>query len=60
MEIACKEAGVYVVTGDTKVIEKSGFGGCIINTSGIGKRSEALETNIAEVKKHRRLIRVGF
>jgi len=53
MEQTCKEAGVYVVTGDTKVIEKSGFGGCIINTSGIGKRSEALETNIAEVKKYR-------
>jgi len=53
MEQTCKEAGVYVVTGDTKVIEKSGFGGCIINTSGIGKRSEALENNICEVKKHR-------
>ena len=54
MDQACKEAGVYVVTGDTKVIEKSGFGGCLINTSGIGKRSEALETNIREVKRHRR------
>ena len=54
MEQACKEAGVYVVTGDTKVIEKSGFGGCLINTSGIGKRCEALETNIREVKRHRR------
>lgn len=53
MEQACKEAGVYVVTGDTKVIEKSGFGGCLINTSGIGKRSESLENNISEVKKHR-------
>jgi hydrogenase expression/formation protein HypE len=53
MEKACKEAGVYVVTGDTKVVEKSGFGGCIINTSGIGKRSEALDHNIAEVKKYR-------
>jgi len=53
METTCREAGVYVVTGDTKVIEKSGFGGCIINTSGIGKRSKALEHNIAEVKKHR-------
>jgi len=54
MEQACKEAAVYVVTGDTKVIEKCGFGGCIINTSGIGKRGEALETNIREVRKHRR------
>jgi hydrogenase expression/formation protein HypE len=53
MEKTSREAGVYVVTGDTKVIEKSGFGGCIINTSGIGKRSEALEHNIAEVKKRR-------
>jgi hydrogenase expression/formation protein HypE len=53
METTCREAGVYVVTGDTKVIEKSGFGGCIINTSGIGKRSQALEHNIAEVKNHR-------
>jgi hydrogenase expression/formation protein HypE len=49
----CREAGVYVITGDTKVVEKSGFGGCVINTSGIGKRGEALENNIAEVKKHR-------
>jgi len=53
MEKTCKEAGVYVITGDTKVVEKSGFGGCIINTSGIGKRNEALENNILEVKKHR-------
>jgi hydrogenase expression/formation protein HypE len=53
MEQTCKEAGVYVVTGDTKVVEKSGFGGCVINTSGIGKRTKALDHNIAEVKKHR-------
>jgi hydrogenase expression/formation protein HypE len=53
MEQTCREAGVYIVTGDTKVVEKSGFGGCVINTSGIGKRGEALENNIAEVKKHR-------
>jgi hydrogenase expression/formation protein HypE len=53
MEQTCKEAGVYIVTGDTKVVEQSGFGGCVINTSGIGKRSETLEHNIAEVQKHR-------
>jgi hydrogenase expression/formation protein HypE len=53
MEKACREAGVYVVTGDTKVVEKCGLGGCVINTSGIGKRSKALENNIAEVKKYR-------
>ncbi len=53
MKQACEEAEVHVVTGDTKVIEKSGFGGCLINTSGIGKRNEALEHNISEIKKYR-------
>ena len=53
MEKTCREAGVYIITGDTKVVEKSSLGGCVINTSGIGKRNEALERNIAEVKKHR-------
>ncbi|MEM2936435.1 MAG: AIR synthase related protein, partial [Candidatus Bathyarchaeia archaeon] len=49
----CREAGVYIVTGDTKVVERGELGGCVINTSGIGKRSEALEKNIAEVRRHR-------
>jgi len=54
MNKTCHEAGVYVVTGDTKVVEKGSLEGCVINTSGIGKRSKALEHNIAEVKRHRR------
>jgi hydrogenase expression/formation protein HypE len=54
MERACKEAGVHVITGDTKVIERSGFGGCLINTSGIGKRFNTLETNIREIRRYRR------
>ena len=53
MNETCREADVYIITGDTKVVEKGALGGCVINTSGIGKRSEALERNIAEVKKHR-------
>jgi hydrogenase expression/formation protein HypE len=54
MRATCRQAGVYVVTGDTKVVEKGSLGGCVINTSGIGRRNEALERNIAEVRKHRR------
>jgi hydrogenase expression/formation protein HypE len=50
----CREAGVYVITGDTKVVEKGALGGCVINTSGIGKRNQALEHNLQVVKKHRR------
>jgi len=53
MRETCQEAGVPIITGDTKVVEKGSLEGCIINTSGIGKRSEALEKNIEEVKKHR-------
>jgi hydrogenase expression/formation protein HypE len=47
----CREAGVFVVTGDTKVVEKGALEGCVINTSGIGKRTPALEHNLAVVKK---------
>jgi hydrogenase expression/formation protein HypE len=54
MSETCREAGVYVVTGDTKVVERGSLGGCVINTSGIGRRNEALERNIVEVKRHRR------
>ena len=49
----CREAGVYVITGDTKVVEKGALEGCVINTSGIGRRNQALEHNIVVVKKHR-------
>ncbi|OYT45733.1 hydrogenase expression/formation protein HypE [Candidatus Bathyarchaeota archaeon ex4484_40] len=51
----CEEAGVYVVTGDTKVVERGSLEGCIINTSGIGVRSEELERNLQVVKRYRRL-----
>jgi hydrogenase expression/formation protein HypE len=53
MQRACKEAGVNIVTGDTKVVEKGSLGGCIVNTSGIGRRTLALEKNIKIVKQFR-------
>ena len=33
---ACQEAGVEIITGDTKVVEKGGVDQIFINTSGIG------------------------
>ncbi|KYH41444.1 MAG: hydrogenase expression/formation protein HypE [Candidatus Bathyarchaeota archaeon B26-2] len=51
----CKEARVHIVTGDTKVVERGSLDGCIINTSGIGRRSEELERNLQIVRKYRRL-----
>lgn len=53
MKATCDEAGVKVVTGDTKVVEKGVLGGCVINTSGIGFRMEALDRNISEIKRYR-------
>ncbi|MDR0797382.1 MAG: hydrogenase expression/formation protein HypE [Nitrososphaerota archaeon] len=47
------EAGVGIVTGDTKVVENGSLGGCVMNISGIGKRSFALENNLQTVKKYR-------
>jgi hydrogenase expression/formation protein HypE len=49
----CREAGVHVITGDTKVVENGNLGGCVINMSGIGRRSQALEHNMLVVKKYR-------
>ena len=48
-----KSAGVRIVTGDTKVVEKSAADGLFINTSGIGRRSPHLDHNIAEVRTSR-------
>lgn len=53
MQSTCREAGVGVVTGDTKVVEKGSLGGCVMNVSGIGKRTQALESNLQVVKQHR-------
>ncbi len=47
------EAGVGIVTGDTKVVEKGSLGGCVMNVSGLGRRSEALESNLKTVKRCR-------
>lgn len=49
----CIEAGVSIVTGDTKVVEKGSLGGCVMNMSGIGRRTSALERNLEVVKQHR-------
>ena len=40
---AAKKAGVKVVTGDTKVVEKGAASGLFINTAGVGFISEGVE-----------------
>jgi len=53
MQQTCLVADVSIVTGDTKVVEKGSLGGCVINTSGIGRRTAALEENLEVVKRFR-------
>jgi hydrogenase expression/formation protein HypE len=53
MRETCEEAGVGIITGDTKVVEKGSLGGCVMNVSGIGRRTEALERNLRVVRQHR-------
>ena len=55
MRQTCIEAGVGIVTGDTKVVERGSLGGCVMNVSGIGKRTPALDSNLAVVRKYREL-----
>jgi hydrogenase expression/formation protein HypE len=43
MAAASKEAGVAIVTGDTKVVEKGGCDGIFINTSGVGVIPDGLD-----------------
>jgi len=54
MRQTCREASVNIVTGDTKVVEKGSLGGCIINTSGIGKRTPALEKNFEVIRQFKK------
>jgi hydrogenase expression/formation protein HypE len=51
--ITCEKCSVPVVTGDTKVVEAGALESLVINTSGIGKRSEHLESNFEKVRASR-------
>jgi len=51
MADSAKEAGVQIIAGDTKVVEKGGLDGIFINTSGVGTIYENvnIKANNAEV-----------
>jgi hydrogenase expression/formation protein HypE len=52
---ASDEAGVPVITGDTKVMERGALDKFVINSSGIGKRNSLLDQNLIEVQRCRDL-----
>jgi hydrogenase expression/formation protein HypE len=53
MAASAEMAHVPIITGDTKVVEKGAIQEFMINTSGIGKRSKILDSNIKEVNRYR-------
>ncbi|MGO9641998.1 MAG: hydrogenase expression/formation protein HypE [Candidatus Acidiferrales bacterium] len=56
---AAAEAGVEVVTGDTKVVEKGGCDGMFINTSGIGVVPEGLLLSANQARPGDRILLSG-
>jgi len=47
---AAREAGVQVIAGDTKVVERGAGSGVFINTSGIGQQRPGINTHIANAR----------
>jgi hydrogenase expression/formation protein HypE len=56
---ACRKANVYVVTGDTKVVEKGKGDGIFINTSGVGSVHPSADINIKNVRPGDKIIISG-
>jgi hydrogenase expression/formation protein HypE len=50
MRAAADAAGVQVVTGDTKVVEKGKADGCYINTAGVGAIEHDLDLGVANAR----------
>jgi hydrogenase expression/formation protein HypE len=60
MAATANEAGIKIITGDTKVVEKRGdFGGIMINTSGVGFMPESVSLSPAGCKDGDALIISG-
>lgn len=55
----CKSAGVNIVTGDFKVVEKGAIDGVFINTSGIGEMFKNREVAISRIKPGDKIIISG-
>jgi hydrogenase expression/formation protein HypE len=50
MQAAAQRAGVQIVTGDTKVVEKGKADGCYINTAGIGVIEHQISLGVAHAR----------
>lgn len=59
MKEAAKKAGVKIVTGDTKVVDKGNGDNIYINTSGIGKIYDGVEISATKCKPGDKIILSG-
>jgi hydrogenase expression/formation protein HypE len=50
MSEAAKEAGVLIVCGDTKVVERGAADGLFINTAGVGKTGDDVNISVGNAK----------
>ena len=51
-----KEAGVVVITGDTKVVERGAGNGVYINTAGLGERLPGVDTGVSNARTGDRVV----
>jgi hydrogenase expression/formation protein HypE len=59
MSVAAERAGVRIVTGDTKVVERGKADGIFINTAGIGVVPEGIELSASRIRPGDRIIISG-
>jgi len=57
MAEVAKEAGVEIVTGDTKVVERGGIKDMVVTTSAIGRESQHLRHNFEVAGRNQRWLR---
>ncbi len=50
MAAAAREAGIPIVTGDTKVVDRGHGDGCYINTSGVGQVDDSVVLAVSNVR----------
>lgn len=60
MRLAALEAGVSIVTGDTKVVDKGAADGIYINTAGIGERAAGADISPRRVRPGQDVILSGY
>ena len=60
MKEMAEEAGIAIVTGDTKVVERGKCDGIYINTAGIGELMEGVEISPKKVRPGMKVLLSGF